>query len=1829
MSRPHSPPVDQTEGTLDNISMPPGTIYIAHVPPPVVIHSVPHDSLLTSQANTRSPSPVTYVDDQEAQQEEEQANTSKSDIIILPVEETPHYDMRPKNRPVLSSYKDGKVDESWPLVMVPTANKRLQLSEGLKLRRDRISVLFRWMFEARGTRLDLENSRIAPPAAYEYHATLDEAIEAVFYAHQVRYGYNDESVGYCINPDRYTKLIAKLDTLHSVYSQRVQDINGKPLIRPSWARDYYSQESPEEVWGSQEFEVLAVKFREDIETYLSTIYSCRLRTPSPKLSRRVLRQRTEDHDHYTQSEVPTVGMTTAPEFVASPSPGVAEEIDTNYQGARISPVAPNVSPNARKEVNPDVSSRRFEDSPPWIYGVKHQQSHPIRSPNSAQASDKYSRDVPPHLGNVPQYDAISKGKQREHVPSSRGTDVHSPIDNTPTGNVSTGRVSESANVKATREAIRHYATDPIPKENQYVTPVEKHMEQVHVVQDNIPAQVKAKVKSRRFGELFVNPGRRASTMTIQATSTPVKSSIPNPEMYLPPSISRKLHPTRRSSQFQEPQRLNLFPPRPKFDRDENEADDEAELLRARVNPVQHRQVIGEGSVHSHHGSYVSRHSQPRLQPVAGGGGGGGDEPSDGGGSDNEPPINGNRGNGPPNNGNRGNGLPNNRDGNEQPGNQPPVPPGGNGPAPGGGGGGQPPSPPSTHHGVASSRSSRSSDTSARFDIAGQRDYVQQWVQQGPQPGQPQPQVHARRLGEYHFDRKLKMEIVPIWNGNTDKLTSWLLEVNELSERSPSVFEELGQIVPLRLRDGAYDWYWSLPMDFRHAAQRDWETLRAVICGYYMNRTWLERQKSRANVAAYRDREHPNEWPSEYLIRKKSLLELVYEMTDSELIQEVMSKAPLFWTRIIDTYRYNTFVDFQNSVKYHEEALKHDSSPNESALERRLRALEQAQHGRSGNRPWMQGNQRGGYNRPPNRPNVPNPHNAAAHLAGWSPSLEKPKWPRDDTIVSKGRTPEMKGARPCRYCGSPKHWDMDCRHAKKGAKNVRTNFANPTQEYTDAQKAYDDLYYATDSDDEPDPNFTADDQEGSDQEAHENSQQDFHEPPSCQTFLTQHVNPDMRGLGGLSTLGGSEDSNGSSSVGNLDSETGNGTHVLNRKQRRALWRKCLLTMGNSIPPSSNSLPKGEAVYLEPVMSRPPGTTFLGSKATSLRAKYNDEDGLEIPIILDSGSDITLISHKTLNSISNGPKIKTGQRINLVQVTGNSTISGFVSIPLYFSTNDGPVIITVDAYVVKGMNTPFILGNDFADQYQLSLIRKNGVSFVQFGNSGRNIPVDSSVGPTAVDDEGHTFRAMIRPEYSMQRHKQKLHHKNQKRRRHYITKEGLRVVAAETVTIPPESVVKVSVTTLFPENVATLYVEKLELRNREGDAFFGAPDSHITKDDPYLQVANFTDSPIVIEHGRQLGWGHNPHTWLDEMDKLPPSVLEKQYSHAQAVQSMVSDLLKKDSQPISQDDDNKGEPELPGGPKTSETADPEPVPRHRLLQELNFSPDLTSEQRKALEELALRHEKAFGLDGRLGHYNSQVKIPLRPGAKEISVPPFQQSPEKRQVIDKQMDTWLATEVIEPSKSPWGFPAFIVYRNNKPRMVVDYRKLNAVTIPDEFPLPRQEEILHALSGAQWLSTLDALAGFTQLEMAEEDREKTAFRTHRGLYQFKRMPFGLRNGPSIFQRVTQSILAPYLWIFTLVYIDDIVVFSVSFMDHLGHLEVVFIAVERAGITLSPSKCFLGYQSLLLLGQKVSRLGLSTHKEKIDAIIDLKEPRNISELQTFLGMMVYFLHTYHSMRGL
>ena len=188
----------------------------------------------------------------------------------------------------------------------------------------------------------------------------------------------------------------------------------------------------------------------------------------------------------------------------------------------------------------------------------------------------------------------------------------------------------------------------------------------------------------------------------------------------------------------------------------------------------------------------------------------------------------------------------------------------------------------------------------------------------------------------------------------------------------------------------------------------------------------------------------------------------------------------------------------------------------------------------------------------------------------------------------------------------------------------------------------------------------------------------------------------------------------------------------------------------------------------------------------------------------------------------------------------------------------------------------------------------------------------------------------------------------------------------------------------------------------------------------------------------------------------------------------------------------------GPKTAEPLPDQIYLSDKLREVIDVDAALSPGQRDALYKVVEQNQTAFSFNGRLGHLPSKVHIMLAPDTKLISMAPYYASPTKCEVIDKQLDLWLSQGVIEESKSPWGAPIIIVYRNGKPHVCIDWCKLNKVTVADQHPIPKQ------MAGAQYLSVFDALSGFTQMEFDEESRPIMAIHTHRGLHHSKHMPFG-----------------------------------------------------------------------------------------------------------------------------
>jgi hypothetical protein len=195
----------------------------------------------------------------------------------------------------------------------------------------------------------------------------------------------------------------------------------------------------------------------------------------------------------------------------------------------------------------------------------------------------------------------------------------------------------------------------------------------------------------------------------------------------------------------------------------------------------------------------------------------------------------------------------------------------------------------------------------------------------------------------------------------------------------------------------------------------------------------------------------------------------------------------------------------------------------------------------------------------------------------------------------------------------------------------------------------------------------------------------------------------------------------------------------------------------------------------------------------------------------------------------------------------------------------------------------------------------------------------------------------------------------------------------------------------------------------------------------------------------------------------------------------------------------------------------------------------------------------------------------------------------VVDSNVDKMLGAGVIEVGNEAWGLCVVLVKkRDGEVRFCIDYRALNKVTKKDVYPLPRIDEILEALGGARLFTTLDLRFGYWQIGMAPGDRDKTAFTTKRGLYRFKRMPFGLMNAPSTFQRMMNGVLRGLTWLTCLVYLDDIVVFTRGGIErHVVEVAAVLERLRVASLTLKLNKCLFATRSIEYLGHELSEEGV------------------------------------------
>lgn len=297
----------------------------------------------------------------------------------------------------------------------------------------------------------------------------------------------------------------------------------------------------------------------------------------------------------------------------------------------------------------------------------------------------------------------------------------------------------------------------------------------------------------------------------------------------------------------------------------------------------------------------------------------------------------------------------------------------------------------------------------------------------------------------------------------------------------------------------------------------------------------------------------------------------------------------------------------------------------------------------------------------------------------------------------------------------------------------------------------------------------------------------------------------------------------------------------------------------------------------------------------------------------------------------------------------------------------------------------------------------------------------------------------------------------------------------------------------------------------------------------------------------------------------------------------------------------------------------------LRKLRLS-HMSGEESKAISALCLEYKDIFYCDGIPLSFTNQVKHCIRTKNEDpIYVKPYRQPPSQSQEIKNQIEKLLKENVIQESHSPWSAPVHLVPKKKdasgeiKYRMVIDYRRLNEITVDDRYPLPNITDLFDKLGKSTYFTTLDLASGYHQIEVNENDRQKTAFSTENGHFEFLRMPFGLKTAPATFQRAMDSVLRGLHGIHCLVYLDDIIVFSNSLAEHIQKLRAVFDRLKANNLKIQLDKSEFLRKEVLYLGHVITKDGLKPNDDKIKAVLNYPLPKTVTEIKSFLGLIGYY----------
>jgi transposase InsO family protein len=289
-------------------------------------------------------------------------------------------------------------------------------------------------------------------------------------------------------------------------------------------------------------------------------------------------------------------------------------------------------------------------------------------------------------------------------------------------------------------------------------------------------------------------------------------------------------------------------------------------------------------------------------------------------------------------------------------------------------------------------------------------------------------------------------------------------------------------------------------------------------------------------------------------------------------------------------------------------------------------------------------------------------------------------------------------------------------------------------------------------------------------------------------------------------------------------------------------------------------------------------------------------------------------------------------------------------------------------------------------------------------------------------------------------------------------------------------------------------------------------------------------------------------------------------------------------------------------------------------------LSHAERKCIEPVLVKYAHVFH-DEQSNEFRSSNVVEHR--IETGNAPPIRKAQYRvpfalRDEMKSQVQNMLDKGVIRDSTSPWQAPAILVPKKSsdgkpKYRFCVDFRALNNVTKFDTYPLPLFEQTTSTLAGSKYFSVLDCYSGFWQINIREQDKEKTAFTVPSGHYEFNRLCYGLSNSPATFQRAVDVVLKNLTGTECWVFIDDVIIFSRTVEEHALRLANVLQRFEGANLQLQPEKCVFAQSEVQYLGHVISREGIRASPDKVKAVKEYPIPKTVKEVRSFLGLASYY----------